>query len=75
DNNLYSCSFGSQILINCILWNNMAGDSTDESAQVSPPFIINYSCVQGWTGTWGGTGNIGDDPCFVVPGHFNPDPN
>jgi hypothetical protein len=27
--------------------------------------VVNYSCVQGWTGALGGTGNIGDDPCFA----------
>jgi predicted outer membrane repeat protein len=26
---------------------------------------INYSCVQGWTGSLCGTGNINADPCFV----------
>jgi hypothetical protein len=26
--------------------------------------VINYCCVQGWTGSLGGVGNIGDDPVF-----------
>jgi hypothetical protein len=34
---------------------------------------IDYSCVQGWTGSLGGTGNIGDDPLFFDAN--NPDPN
>jgi len=45
-----------------------ASGGTDESAQIDvSPVDINYSCVQGWTGGFGGTGNIGDDPSFVDP--------
>ncbi len=57
------------VISNCIFWGNSAGGSTDESAQIhggSP--VINYSCVQGWTGDLGGVGNIGDDPRFVDAG-------
>ncbi|MHC4642200.1 MAG: right-handed parallel beta-helix repeat-containing protein [Planctomycetota bacterium] len=72
---------GITTLANCIFWENMEGwGSRDESAQISSDpnltlIIINYSCIHGWTGTLGGTGNIGDDPCFVAPGHFSSDPN
>jgi hypothetical protein len=53
-------------LVNCILWGNTAVFGTDEEAQINGGFIsINYSCVQGWTGAAGGTGNIGDDPLLV----------
>ncbi len=64
----------SPVLTNCISWGNSDGGGTDESAQIyggSP--IINYSCVQGWTGGFGGTGNIGSNPCFADVD--NPDPN
>ena len=27
--------------------------------------VVDYSCVQGWTGSLGGTGNTGDAPLFV----------
>ncbi|MHC4675157.1 MAG: S8 family serine peptidase [Planctomycetota bacterium] len=60
-------SFNST-LINCILWGNSVKGGTDESAQIDStdrPLVINHSCVQGWTGDLGGTGNIGDDPLFV----------
>jgi hypothetical protein len=60
------------ILTNCIFWGNSDGGGTDESAQIlggSP--VINYSCVQGWTGGLGGTGNIGADPCFVLLGYWD----
>jgi len=54
-------------LNNCILWGNSDSGGYDESAQIfdfnSTP-IINYSCVQGWTGSLGGAGNIGNDPMF-----------
>ncbi len=67
---------GITMLANCILWENVAEYVMDEPAQIyGQPVIVDYSCIQGWTGTLGGTGNIGDDPCFVLPGHFSPDPN
>lgn len=57
---------------NCVLWGNLDDGGMDESAQMdndtsSTPSnpVVNYSCVQGWTGTLGGTGNIGDDPLLV----------
>jgi hypothetical protein len=41
----------------------------DESAQLyfyyGPGPIINHCCIQGWTGGFGGIGNIDVDPCFV----------
>jgi parallel beta-helix repeat protein len=54
------------MVTNCILWENTDSGGMDESAQIygdTPD--INYSCIQGWTGSLGGTGNIGDDPLFV----------
>ena len=37
----------------------------DESAQIQGgTLVINYCCVQGWTGSLGGVGNIGDGPLF-----------
>jgi len=29
-----------------------------------------FNCIQGWSGTLGGTGNIEADPCFVEPGFW-----
>jgi len=61
--NLYG---SNPTLVNCILWGNSDQGGSDESAQIldeSP--LINYCCVQGWTGSLGGEGNIGDDPLFV----------
>ncbi|UCD30146.1 MAG: hypothetical protein JSV03_06660, partial [Planctomycetota bacterium] len=69
----YNCH---PLLTSCILWNNVAGGVSDESAQCGgyAP-VANYCCVQGLTGLWGGVGNIGDDPIFVDPDGIDNDPN
>ena len=63
-------SWGSRPkLTNCIFWANGDGGGVDESAQLhdgstgSP--VVNYCCIQGWTGALGGTGNIGANPHFA----------
>jgi len=56
-------------LTNCIFWANSDMGGTDESAQIeseTEDLVINYSCVKGWTGIFGGVGNIGSDPKFVA---------
>jgi len=57
------------ILSNNIFWANTDQDGTIESSQIyqynSDNPQINYCCVQGWTGVFGGMGNIGADPLFV----------
>ena len=63
-------SAGSVPLIvkNCIVWNNSVGGATNESTQIDglpPATRVDYSCIQGLTGGFGGTGNIGDDPLFL----------
>jgi hypothetical protein len=68
---------------NCIFWGNSDSSGTGQSAQVHPclEYVpINYCCVQGWTGVWGGIGNFGADPCFAESGYWDPngtpqDPN
>jgi len=68
---------GDTIVTNCILWGNMDYWGTDEPAQIATadPAVINYSCIQEWTGTLGGTGNIGADPCFVSEGYWDAIPD
>jgi parallel beta-helix repeat protein len=60
-------------LTNCILWGSSDSSGGGESAQIhgGAP-VVNYSCIHGWTGNFGGTGNISDDPCFVEPGYWDP---
>ena len=59
--------FSDPTLTNSILWDNTDAGGSDESAQIynrdSTP-VINDSCIQGWTGALGGTGNIADNPLF-----------
>ena len=58
---------GTTTVTNCILWQNSDPCGIGEAAQIagSATFLINYNCIQGWTGVSGGTGNIGSDPCFA----------
>jgi hypothetical protein len=62
-------------LINCILWGNKDSDGMDESGQIygdNPNLpLIDYCCIQSWTGSLGGEGNIDADPCFVAPGYLD----
>jgi hypothetical protein len=58
------------VATNCILWGNSDSRGTGESSQISwygSAPVLNYSCIQGLTGSLGGTGNIGADPLFVDP--------
>jgi len=55
-------------LSNCVFWGNIDSGGVDESAQIhrgTVKPVVNYSCVQGWSGTFGGVGNIGANPLFV----------
>jgi predicted outer membrane repeat protein len=56
----------SLTLTNCIFWNNSDSGGVDESAQIhgGTP-VVNYCCIQGWTGTWSGLGNVGANPMFA----------
>jgi len=61
---------GTPTVTNCIFWDNTANGRKDESAQIYTEDgipLVNYSCIQDWTGNWGGTGNNGDAPCFADP--------
>ena len=58
------------VLTNTILWGNSDGGSITQSDQFfiegyhADP-VVNYSCIQGWTGSLGGVGNMGVDPLFI----------
>ncbi|HNQ23015.1 MAG TPA: hypothetical protein PKK06_07970 [Phycisphaerae bacterium] len=52
----------------CVLWGNTDNNGSGQSSQMyvsSGTVALNYSCVQGWTGSLGGTGNTGGDPLLV----------
>ena len=68
-------------MANSILWDNES-ESTQggEVSQIrlgASTLQIDHSCVQGWTGAWGGLGNTGEDPQFVdadgADGHYGSD--
>jgi thermitase len=59
-------------LANSILWHNSDISGLAELAQIndargSRTSVINYCCLQGWSGALGGIGNIDYDPLFVAP--------
>ena len=67
-------SWLTPIIHNCILWGNHDPDGSTEASQIRGQFFkpadlpVNYTCVQGWTGRFGGVGNMGDAPQFVDAG-------
>lgn len=58
-------SWGSSSITDGILWGNTGEYTTGEPAQMWGNITVNYCCVEGWTGGFGGAGNMGDDPLFV----------
>jgi len=55
-------------LTNCIFWANSDIEGAGQESQLyvyAPQAVVNYCCIQGWTGELGGEGNIGDEPLFV----------
>ena len=67
-------SSGNLTTINCILWGNSDSGGSDESAQIDVndgTASVDFCCIQGWTGTLGGTGNFAADPCFAAVGYWD----
>ncbi len=60
-------------ILNSIVWGNVVdpygGRWTDETSQIEGIEFaaIDYSDVQGWSGAYGGEGNMGVDPLIVSP--------
>lgn len=65
------CADGGCMIRNSIFWGNSHQDSRSQYAQLyastETAIDISNCIVQGWTGSWGGVGNSGDDPVFVDP--------
>ena len=61
------------VLVNSAIWGNTGDTQSGEAAQVfldTNAYIdVDYSCLEGWTGSLGGAGNFDADPLFVQ----NPD--
>ena len=67
---LHNTSSGTLTILNTILWDNEVGDQTGESAQIwndQGAVVAHNSCVSGWSGLLGGSGNFGNDPLFLAP--------
>jgi len=74
---------GTNTLDNCILWGNTHDQPNVEQAQIrwtGGTLAVNYSLVQGWSGTLPGTASSGGDPFFVdadgpdnIPGTLDDD--
>jgi hypothetical protein len=59
---------GTLTFTNCILWGNSDNNGRGESGQIyGRKSVVNYSCIEGWTGTLEGGDNIGADPLFADP--------
>jgi hypothetical protein len=59
-------SAGAARLFGSIMWGNRDHSSSGQSSLfVGTPPAVNYSCIQGWTGSLGGVGNTGANPRFV----------
>jgi hypothetical protein len=59
---------------NCILWHNRAVGVYDEKAQIEIGYgdiVTSYNCIENSSGTFGGIGNIGNDPCFAELGYWD----
>ena len=62
------------LLTDSIIWGNNDNGGVDESAQIDvndSVALVNYCCVQGWTGALNGIGSFDADPCFAEPGYWN----
>ena len=62
--------YSDPVLKNTILWGNWDQDGSAQTAQIkntSGSASVDYCCIQGWTGSLGGTGNSGDNPLLVHP--------
>jgi hypothetical protein len=62
------------VITNTICWGNSDINGAGEKSQIAgTAAVINYSCIQGWTGALGGVHNMGDDPLFIENGLLKPE--
>ncbi len=59
----------SLVLTNSIVWGNSDSGGSGETSQVSEAGVgsptVNFCVIQGFSGLWGGTGNLAGDPGFI----------
>ncbi|MHC4463835.1 MAG: right-handed parallel beta-helix repeat-containing protein, partial [Planctomycetota bacterium] len=63
---------------NCILWDNRDsfrnGNTTEQAQITGSPVYTYHCCIEDWSGSFSGYGNIGSDPClFSDEYHLKPD--
>ncbi|UCG46988.1 MAG: right-handed parallel beta-helix repeat-containing protein, partial [Phycisphaerales bacterium] len=71
---IYNSRGSPLVVANCIFRANSDSSGTGESAQISDLWltsVINYCCIDGWTGSLRGSGNHGGDPLFGAPGYWD----
>lgn len=59
---------GRPSIVNTIVWDNRDRNGSLESSQIyatGEKPTVDYSCIQGLSGSLGGVGNLGGDPLFV----------
>ena len=62
--------YSDPVLSNCVFWENVSDDyeMTVEEQQIydrNGAPNVSHCCIEGWSGTWGGIGNFGDNPQLV----------
>lgn len=71
---LYLNTPASSPVFGSIIWGNEDAAGAGEASQVraaSGTPLIHWSCIQGWSGSWPGVGNMDDDPAFADPSGGN----
>jgi len=63
---LYNCD----MVENCIVWQNRAPSKPQIDKDLQD--FLGFNCIQNYTSDLGGIGNIDFDPCFIVPGYWDP---
>lgn len=69
---VYATAQSAAFIQSTILWaNHDVSSGLGEAAQLALDAAaladVQYSCLTGWSGKFGGVGNHGDDPAFVAP--------
>jgi hypothetical protein len=63
---IYNRNASSATVTSCIIWGNQDNSGSGQAAQIlGGTSAIDYSCIQGWTGALGGTGNSDSEPLFI----------
>ncbi len=71
---IHNALSAAPLLTNCLLWGNTAIGSTSEAAQIAGGLpVLDFCCVEGWSGALEGMGSFGANPGFVRYPDAGPD--